>query len=180
MATRQILADLARDYEAADGTRIDIRSMGGVEAAKLARAHEATDIVVLASKVMGVLETEGHLAKGGTTDFARSEIGVAVRAGLGVPLWTAACRGGAVALGHANGAIAPGCFADLVVVQRDAAALRGHDVDTLMDALIIGGSRADIGDVYVGGERRVHAGVCHGQDESARAFNDAVKRLNEL
>ena len=76
---------LARDYESQTGVRVEIRSMGGVEAAKLARAGEATDIVVLASKVMGVLETEGHLAKGGTRDFARSEIGVAVRAGLGVP-----------------------------------------------------------------------------------------------
>jgi len=105
---------------------------------------------------------------------------LATSAGLGVPLWTAACRGGAAALGHPGGAIEPGRFADLVVLQREASALRGHDVDTLMDALIIGGSRADIGDVYVGGERRVHAGVCHGQEESARVFNDAVKRLNEI
>ena len=52
--------------------------MGGVEAAKLARAGEATDIVVLASKVMGSLEAEGHLANGGIKDFARSEIGIAV------------------------------------------------------------------------------------------------------
>jgi formimidoylglutamate deiminase len=105
---------------------------------------------------------------------------LATSAGLGLPLWNAACRGGAVALGHASGALEPGRFADLVVVQREAAALRGHDVDTLMDGLIIGGSRADIGDVYVGGERRVHAGVCHGQQESAHAFNDAVKRLNAI
>ena len=105
---------------------------------------------------------------------------LATAAGLGMPLWTAACRGGAAALSHPSGAIEAGRFADLVVVQREAAALRGHDVDTLMDALVIGGSRADIGDVYVGGERRVHAGVCHGQQESARAFNDAVKRLNEI
>ena len=105
---------------------------------------------------------------------------VATGAGLGVPLWSAACRGGAAALGHTSGGIEPGRFADLVVLQHGASALRGHDVDTLMDALIIGGSRADIGDVYVGGERRVHAGVCHGQEESARAFNDAVKRLNEI
>lgn len=103
---------------------------------------------------------------------------LATSAGLGVPLWSAACRGGAVSLGHPIGAIEPGRFADIVVVQGEAAALRGHDVDTLMDALIIGGSRADIGDVYVGGERRVHAGVCHGQQESAHAFNDVVKRLN--
>jgi len=103
---------------------------------------------------------------------------LATGAGLGLPLWEAACRGGAAALGYPCGVLSPGHFADLVVVQREAAALRGHDVDSLMDALIIGGSRADIGDVYVGGERRVHAGVCHGQAESARAFDDAVKRLN--
>ena len=85
MATRHILADLAGDYEARHGTRVEIRSMGGVEAAKLVRAGEATDIVVLASKVMGALEAEGHLVEGGTRDFARSEIGVAVRAGSALP-----------------------------------------------------------------------------------------------
>jgi molybdate transport system substrate-binding protein len=85
MATRQILADLARDYEAGHGTRVEIRSMGGVEAAKLVRAGEATDVVILASKVMASLEAEGHLAKGGTKDFARSEIGLAVRAGSAPP-----------------------------------------------------------------------------------------------
>ncbi len=81
MATRRILSDLARDYGSQTGTRVEIRSMGGVEAAKSVRAGEATDIVVLASKVMGALEAEGHLAKGDTKDFARSEIGIAVRSG---------------------------------------------------------------------------------------------------
>jgi molybdate transport system substrate-binding protein len=85
MATRHILADLARDYEARHGARVEIRSMGGVEAAKLVRAGEATDVVILASKVMASLEAEGHLARGETKDFARSEIGLAVRAGLAPP-----------------------------------------------------------------------------------------------
>jgi molybdate transport system substrate-binding protein len=85
MATRHVLADLAGDYEASHGTRVEIRSMGGVEAAKLVRAGEATDVVILASKVMASLEAEGHLARGGTRDFARSEIGLAVRAGLALP-----------------------------------------------------------------------------------------------
>jgi molybdate transport system substrate-binding protein len=85
MATRHILADLARDYEASHGTHVEICAMGGVEAAKLARAGEAGDIVALASKVMGALEAEGHVAKGETRDFARSEIGIAVRAGLAPP-----------------------------------------------------------------------------------------------
>ena len=52
MATRHILADLAREYELRSGIGIEIRSMGGVEAAKLLRAGEPTDVVVLASKVM--------------------------------------------------------------------------------------------------------------------------------
>jgi molybdate transport system substrate-binding protein len=85
MATRHILSDLARDYESETGTRVEIRSMGGVEAAKSVRAGEATDIVVLASKVMGALEAEGHLAKGDTRDFARSEIGIAVRWSSALP-----------------------------------------------------------------------------------------------
>ncbi len=85
MATRRILADLAQAYESQTGARVEIRSMGGVEAAKLVRAGEATDIVVLASKIMSALEAEGHLAKGDTRDFARSEIGIAVRTGSAPP-----------------------------------------------------------------------------------------------
>jgi molybdate transport system substrate-binding protein len=85
MATRHILADLAGDYAARHGTRVEIRSMGGVEAAKSVRTGETTDIVVLASKVMASLETEGHLVKSETRDFARSEIGIAVRAGVILP-----------------------------------------------------------------------------------------------
>jgi molybdate transport system substrate-binding protein len=85
MATRHILADLGRDYEASHGMRVEIRSMGGVEAAELVRAGEVADVVILASKVMASLEAEGHLTKGGTKAFARSEIGLAVRAGLARP-----------------------------------------------------------------------------------------------
>ncbi len=85
MATRQILADLARDYELLNGRKVDIRSMGGVEAAKLVRAGKPTDIVVLASKVLESLEAEGHIARGSIRDFARSEIAMAVPAGARRP-----------------------------------------------------------------------------------------------
>ncbi len=81
MATRHILADLARDYELRHGVKVDIRPMGGVEAAKLARAGEPVDVVALASKVMESLEAEGHIARGSIRDFARSEIALAVPAG---------------------------------------------------------------------------------------------------
>ena len=85
MATRHILADLARDYEVLTGARVEFRSMGGVEAAKLARAGEPADIVALASKVMRDLEAEGHVAPGSIKDVARSEIAIAVPAGLPPP-----------------------------------------------------------------------------------------------
>jgi molybdate transport system substrate-binding protein len=81
MATRHILADLARDYELRHGVNVDIRSMGGVEAAKLARAGEPVDIIVLASKVMETLEAEGHISNRSIRGFARSEIALAVPAG---------------------------------------------------------------------------------------------------
>ena len=81
MATRHILADLARDYEARHGIGVDIRSMGGVEAAKLVRAGEPADVVVLASNVIKSLEAEGHVAEGSRADFARSEIAVAIPTG---------------------------------------------------------------------------------------------------
>lgn len=100
--------------------------------------------------------------------------------GLGIPLWQRTCRGGAAALRQAVGALAPGRFADVVVLKQDATSLRGHDADSLLDALIIGGSRADISDVYVGGERRMRAGVCHGAEDSARAFGEVMRRLNTV
>ena len=50
-------------------TSVDFRSMGGVEAAKLARAGEKMDIVALASKVMRDLEAEGHIVEGQHTGF---------------------------------------------------------------------------------------------------------------
>ena len=85
MATRHILKDLARDYEQGSGVAVEIRSMGGLEAAKLVRAGELMDIVVLASEVMASLEAEGWLVKGSLWDFARSEIGIAVPAGAPWP-----------------------------------------------------------------------------------------------
>jgi molybdate transport system substrate-binding protein len=85
MATRLILADLASSYEQSSGVALDISSMGGVEAARLVRAGEATDLVILASKVMGELEAEGHVLGGSTKPFTRSGMAIAVRAGAAHP-----------------------------------------------------------------------------------------------
>ena len=85
MATRQILADLAGPYEQRTGVQVAIRSVGGVEAARLVRAGEPTDVIVLASNVMERLEAEGHIAPGTRAGFARSGIAMAVRSGTPQP-----------------------------------------------------------------------------------------------
>jgi molybdate transport system substrate-binding protein len=85
MATRLILGELARRYEARTGVAVDIRSMGGVDAASLIRAGEAVDMVVLASNVMAQLEAEGHVRPGSVQGFTRSGMAIAVRAGAEQP-----------------------------------------------------------------------------------------------
>ena len=85
MATRLILGELARRYEAKAGVAIDVRSMGGVDAAALVRAGEAVDMVVLASNVMTKLEAEGFVRPGSIQGFTRSGMAIAVRAGAEAP-----------------------------------------------------------------------------------------------
>jgi molybdate transport system substrate-binding protein len=85
MATCQILADLIRLYEQQTGCRVTIKSTGGVDAARSVRAGEPTDVILLASNVMEQLEAEGYIGSGSRTDFARSGIAMAVRAGAQLP-----------------------------------------------------------------------------------------------
>jgi len=85
MATRSILAELVEAHERRTGQAATIRSVGGIEAARLARAGEPVDLVILASGVMERLEAEGHLAPGSRVDFARSGIAVAVPSGAQRP-----------------------------------------------------------------------------------------------
>lgn len=85
MATRLVLSELAERYEAATGTQAAIKAMGGVDAAKLVRAGEPTDIVILASNVMKQLEAEGHVVTGSIRGFARSGMAIAIPAGAARP-----------------------------------------------------------------------------------------------
>ena len=85
MATRVILGELSAQYEHSSGDKVDIRSMGGVDAARLVRAGEITDVVVLASGVMDQLEAEGHLAAGSVRGVTRSGMSIVVRRGLPHP-----------------------------------------------------------------------------------------------
>jgi molybdate transport system substrate-binding protein len=85
MATRQILTDLSRSFAEVAPWRVEIESIGGVDAARQVRGGKAVDVVVLASNVMEQLENEGWILAGTRSDVARSGVAIAVRAGLPHP-----------------------------------------------------------------------------------------------
>ncbi len=90
MATRQILAALGKRFEEKMGKSVAIRAMGGVDAARVVRDGEPTDIVILASDVMSKLQAEGFILAGSIVPFARSGMAIAVRAGMPHPDITSA------------------------------------------------------------------------------------------
>ncbi len=85
MATRQVLAELAAQWQAASGVEVNIESVGGVDAAKRVQAGEAFDGVVLASDAIEKLATGGHVLAGSRVDLVRSSVAVAVKTGTFAP-----------------------------------------------------------------------------------------------
>ena len=110
-------------------------------------------------------------------DQARARLADA--GGLAVSLWKRAGAGGARALGLPVGAIAPGCMADLVVLEPNRPALLGHEPRQWLDALVVAGSAADIAGVYVGGRRRVENGRWPQDAGFAARYDALVKKSLE-
>lgn len=85
MATRLVLADLARAFEARSGHQVVFESVGGVDAAKRVGAGEPFDVVVLGSDAIDELIAAGHLQAGSRMDLARSGVSVAIQSGASLP-----------------------------------------------------------------------------------------------
>lgn len=85
MATRQVLAELVKDYAARSGQGVAIESVGGVDAAKRVQAGEAFDVVILASDAIDKLMAAGCLEPGSKVDLVVSGTSVAVPAGAARP-----------------------------------------------------------------------------------------------
>jgi len=81
MATRQVLAEIVALYQPASAPRIEIESVGGVDAARRVRDGEAFDAVVLAANVIDDLIHSGRLVAGSKVDLVRSGVAIAVRHG---------------------------------------------------------------------------------------------------
>ncbi len=108
MATRQVLAELAAQFDSQSGCQARIEAVGGVDAAKRVRAGEAFDVIVLASNVIDALIAEGHIS-GSRVDVVTSAIGIGVRAGSVRPdIGTAdAVKRAVLAAGHVGYSTGP-------------------------------------------------------------------------
>jgi molybdate transport system substrate-binding protein len=85
MATRQVLGELAREWEKRTGSQVAIESVGGVDAAKRVAAGEAFDVVFLASDAIDKLVAGGHAVAGSRVDLVDSGVAIAVKAGAPRP-----------------------------------------------------------------------------------------------
>lgn len=85
MATRQLLAELAAQWQRLSGLELVIESVGGVDAAKRVQAGEAFDGVVLAADAIDKLIAGGHAVVGSRIDLVQSCVAVAVKAGALMP-----------------------------------------------------------------------------------------------
>jgi molybdate transport system substrate-binding protein len=85
MATRQLLADLARDFAHQQSVNWQIESVGGVDAARRVAEGELFDLVFLASDAIDTLISQGHLRAGSRVDWVLSTTVVAVPEGVSAP-----------------------------------------------------------------------------------------------
>jgi formimidoylglutamate deiminase len=89
-------------------------------------------------------------------------------------LYQQCARDGSAVLGRSSGIIALQCAADFVVLDAESPALAGGDTETLLDRLIVTGSKQSIRDVYVAGNQVVRAGKhLHSESIFAR-FRQAI------
>jgi len=81
----------------------------------------------------------------------RNLLGGEAEPSVGTVLYRSALAGGAQALGRPLGELAPGCRADLLVLDADCPTLVGKPDELLLDAMIFAGNDNPVRDVMVGG-----------------------------
>jgi hypothetical protein len=74
MATREVLAELAAQFQRQSDCAVLLESAGGVDVAKRVAAGEAADVVVLAAKTIDELIAAGRLSAASRTDIVKSGI----------------------------------------------------------------------------------------------------------
>jgi formimidoylglutamate deiminase len=96
--------------------------------------------------------------------------------GLGSTLWASVAAAGARSLAQPVGRLEAGSQADIVVLNLQDELFAGVQAGKLLDAWIVGGSSAQVSDVYVGGRRRVAQGALVSPVVADR-FANVMKRV---
>jgi molybdate transport system substrate-binding protein len=86
MATREVLVELALQYQRISSQPVSAEAAGGVDVARRVQADEAVDVVVLSGDAIDKLIAEAKLVSGSRVDIVKSGIAVAVRAGAPGPV----------------------------------------------------------------------------------------------
>ena len=96
----------------------------------------------------------------------------------GRTLYDAALKGGARSMRQPIGAIAPGHRFDVTVLDADHPLLAGRTEDSALDTWIFSGGNALVKDVFVGGQQVVKDHRHIHEDQIARNFRAALRRLD--
>ncbi len=96
---------------------------------------------------------------------------------VGTTLWSEAAAGGAQALGHRMGAIAPGLRANLVVLDATAPDLAALEGEAAANALVFSGAPDLVRDVMVGGHWVVRERYHPRAESAAREYRHALAEL---
>ncbi len=85
MATRELLGELASQYQRETDRSVTTDAAGGVDVAQRVQGGEVVDVVVLASNAIDKLIAAGKLVAASRVDLVKSGVAVAVRAGAPKP-----------------------------------------------------------------------------------------------
>ncbi len=96
---------------------------------------------------------------------------------VGATLVRHALEGGAQALGRPIGRLAPGCRADLVVLDARNSRLAGQPEERLLDAFVFAGNANPVRDVMVGGQWVVRDGHHPAEEPVLTAYRAVVAEL---
>lgn len=81
MATHQVLVELIDRFEKQSAYRVEIESVGGVDATMRVESGEAFDVVILASNAIDKLIDSGKIVSNSRVNLVKSGIAIAVRTG---------------------------------------------------------------------------------------------------
>jgi formimidoylglutamate deiminase len=95
-------------------------------------------------------------------------------------LWQGALRGGAQAAGRPVGALAPGCRADVVVLDDDHPNMYGLALDEVLGSFVFSGNDNLVKDVMVGGQWVVRNQQHVAQQAIAARFKQTMAELREF